>query len=109
MSQLKNYYLTILEHCSDEQFGQQAVEHALLNGDVKLTYDLEADLRYIMGEPGQPETGRYDELCATWRAHVRAHTETLTGLYETSGLMAEIMGVRLVHIGLLHSFGTCQI
>ena len=100
MSQLKNYYLTILEHCSDEQFGQQAVEHALLSGHVHLSYNLEADLRYIMGEPGKPETGRYDELCATWRAHVRRHTETLTGLYETSGLMAEIMGVRPLAPGL---------
>jgi hypothetical protein len=30
---------------------------------IQLSYDLETDLRNIMGEPGKPETGRYDEFC----------------------------------------------
>ena len=90
---MKDYLLKLLELCSDENFGQEAVEHGIINGQVTLTYDLQTDLRTIMGEPGRPETGCYDRLCSAYRAITRQHTETLTGLYESSGLMAEITGV----------------
>jgi hypothetical protein len=90
---MKDYLLKLLELCSDENFGQEAVEYAIFSGQLKLTCDLQTDLQTIMGEPRRPETGCYDRLCAAYRAITRQHTETLTGLYETSGLMAEITGV----------------
>jgi hypothetical protein len=71
MSQMKNYLLRVLELCSEEQFGQDAVEWAIQFGIVQLTYDLEMDLRQIMGEPGQPETGKYDQICDNYRRWLR--------------------------------------
>ena len=71
MGQMKNYLLTVLENCSEEQFGQDAVEWAIQFGLVQLSYNLEADLRLIMGEPGEPQTGRYDDLCEGYRRYVR--------------------------------------
>ena len=67
MSQMKNYLLRILELCSEEEFGQDAVEWAIVTGQVQLGYNLEADLRLIMGEPSHPETGKYDEICEAYR------------------------------------------
>jgi hypothetical protein len=67
MGMTKNYLLKILENCSQHQFGQDAVEWAIVSGHVALTGDLETDLRAILGEPGKPETGRYDEFCEAWR------------------------------------------
>src|SRR5271156_2800299 len=94
---MKDYLLKLLERCSDENFGQEAVEHAILNGQVQLTYDLERDLRLIMGEPGRPETGLYDQIFATYLAVTQQHAETLLAVYESSGLMAEILGVSPLH------------
>ena len=88
---MKNYLLTILENCSDENFGQEAVEWAIMEGHLTLTYDLQTDLRAIVGEPGKPETGRYDEFCAGYRQHCRNHEAALVASYETSGLLAEIL------------------
>jgi len=67
MGQMKNYLLRVLENCSDEQFGQDAVEWAITSGYIHLTYDLDTDLRQIMGEPGKPETGEYDAICEAYR------------------------------------------
>ncbi len=69
MGMMKNYYLQLLALCSDEQFGQDAVDWAIRNNLVPLTYNLEQDLRTIMGEPGRPETSLYDRLCEVWRRH----------------------------------------
>ena len=66
---MKNYFLTLLERCSDESFGQDAVEWALVCGHIHLTYHLDTDLRTIMGEPGKPETGQYDAICEGFRNH----------------------------------------
>ena len=73
MSQMKNYLLRILELCSDQQFGQDAVEWAIVSGHVPLTYDLEADLIRIMGPPGFPELGEYDDICAAYRRYCNQH------------------------------------
>jgi len=64
---MKNYLLTLLQQCSEEQFGQDAVEYAIVSGAVTLTYDLETDLRTIMGQPGKPETGQYDAICEAYQ------------------------------------------
>ena len=62
-----------------------------MEGHLTLTYDLQTDLRAIVGEPGKPETGRYDEFCAGYRQHCRNHEAALVASYETSGLLAEIL------------------
>lgn len=55
---MKRYLENLIHLCSDEAFGQDAVEWAILSGHVKLTYNLDADLRAIMGDachPSQPK------------------------------------------------------
>jgi hypothetical protein len=48
---MKDYLLQVQERCSEHQFGQDAVEWAIISGWVKLTYNLENDVRTIMGAP----------------------------------------------------------
>ena len=72
MAAMKNYLLTVLENCSEENFGQEAVEWAILSGHLPLTYDLQADLIRIMGPPGFPALGEYDALCAAYRQYSAA-------------------------------------
>lgn len=74
MGSLKHYYLRVLEQCSDQQTGQDAIEWAIVAGMVTLSYDLEADVRSIMA--------RYDDIIAAYQAHLRreeahAWSETL--------------------------------
>ena len=38
MGMMKKYLLNLLTLCSDEQFGQDAVEWAIMNGNIHLTY-----------------------------------------------------------------------
>jgi hypothetical protein len=75
MGMMKNYLLNLMTACSDEKFGQDAVEWAIMTGRIHLTYDFQTDLRMIMGEPGKPETGQYDHICEAWRRTCRAHDE----------------------------------
>jgi hypothetical protein len=76
MGMMKNYLLTLLHQCSEHQFGQDAIEWGIASGFVKLTYDLETDLRLIMGEPGQPETGCYSELVEAFQRLIRQDWES---------------------------------
>ena len=62
MGYTKNYLLELLCLCSDEQFGQDAVEWAIMTGLVKLTYNQHQDLLTIMGRPGYPESGAYPAI-----------------------------------------------
>jgi hypothetical protein len=59
MGMMKNYLLTLLQQCSEEQFGQDAIEWALGTGLVRLSYELDADVRSIMP--------RYDEIIEAYR------------------------------------------
>ena len=59
MGMMKNYLLTLLQQCSEEKFGQDAIEWAVLSGRVRLTYDLERDVRESMS--------RYDEIIEGYR------------------------------------------
>lgn len=70
---MKNYLLRLLELCSDQAFGQDAVEWAILSGHVPLTYNLQADLTSIMGPPGFPAVGQYDDLCEAYRRYCAQH------------------------------------
>jgi len=82
MGMMKKYLLNLLTLCSDEQFGQDAVEWAIMNGNIHLTYTLQEDLRLIMGEPGKPETGQYDQIVEHYRRTCRAHEEALWQSYQ---------------------------
>ena len=68
MGMMKNYLLRLLEQCSEEQFGQHAVEWAIVTGLVRLTYDFDRDVRESMS--------RYDEIIEAYRRSlVRAKIE----------------------------------
>src|SRR6516162_6360569 len=62
MGMMKNYLLNLLQQCSEEQFGQHAVEWAIVSGLVRLTYDSDRDVREIMS--------RYDEIIEAYRRSV---------------------------------------
>lgn len=59
MGSIKRYLLAMLQ-CSDSAFGQDAIEWAITNRVIILTYNEDADKSEIMG--------RYDELCEKYRA-----------------------------------------
>jgi hypothetical protein len=69
MGMMKNYLLRLLEQCSEEQFGQEAVEWAIFKGFVALTYKLEDDVRSIMV--------RYDEIIDSYRRYLADTMETM--------------------------------
>lgn len=87
MAMLGDYLLKLLERCSDQQFGQDAIQFGLTVGLIELTYNLERDCRLIMGEPGRPETGRYDSLCEAWRRECAETSRQLLLSYEEAGLV----------------------
>jgi len=59
MGMMKNYLLRLLEQCSEEQFGQDAIEWALSTGLLTLTYDFNRDVRESMS--------RYDSIIEAYR------------------------------------------
>src|SRR5215469_16210484 len=59
MGMMKNYLLNLLQQCSEEKFGQDAIEWAIVSGRVHLTYDLDGDIRETMS--------RYDEIIEGYR------------------------------------------
>ncbi|HZR21211.1 MAG TPA: hypothetical protein VFE51_28275 [Verrucomicrobiae bacterium] len=68
---MKNYLLKLLEQCSEEQFGQDAIEWAINTGLVRLTYQPDADVRSIML--------RYDEIIEAYRRAKAQGNEGLQG------------------------------
>ena len=68
MGMMKNYLLELLNQCSVENFGQDAIEWAIVSGLVHITYDLERDVHKIMS--------RYDEIIEGYRLSLakEAHT-----------------------------------
>ena len=83
MGCMKNYLLKLQEHCSEESFGQEAIEHAIISGAVTLTYNLDADVRAIMP--------RYSEFITAYQCECRAQESALVEVYHTSGLLQEIL------------------
>ena len=59
MGMMKNYVLKLLEQCSEEQFGQDAIEWAIGTGLVHLSYDLGKDVQAIMP--------KYDQIIEAYR------------------------------------------
>jgi hypothetical protein len=69
MGMMKNYLLTLLQQCSEEQFGQDAIEWAIEAGIVRLSYGLDADVRSVMS--------RYDEIIEAYRRSTALANEGL--------------------------------
>jgi hypothetical protein len=59
MGMMKNYLLNLLQQCSEEKFGQDAIEWAIVSGRVRLTYNLDHDIHESMS--------RYDEIIEGYR------------------------------------------
>ena len=73
MGMMKNYLLQIQEACSEESYGQEAIEWAIISGWVTLTGDLDTDTKAVMGEGGV----NYDAIITAYRNYQRnmeAHT-----------------------------------
>ena len=112
----KRYLENLLHQSSDQQFGQDAIEYAIVSGTLQLTYHLPTDLHQIFDQrsnccdaPPQGEldhnhtgrcrhcgqtaafTTRYDDFCENWRRQCRANEEALAASYEQSGLLEEIL------------------
>ena len=90
MGLLKNYLLRVIENCSEHAFGQDAVEWAIITGRVTLTGDLQTDLITIMGQPGKPETGQYDQICEDYRRSCNDLEEAVQQSTAFTGLLEEI-------------------
>lgn len=69
MGMMKNYVLKVLEQCSEERFGQDAIEWAIVSGLLPLTYNLERDVRAAMS--------RYDEIIEAYRRSLAQAKEVL--------------------------------
>ncbi len=107
MGQIKNYLLRLQELCSDQKFGQDAVEWAVLSGWFKPTYNLEADLCRIFS-PQMTQTNAdsasapsaqsadlppetlYDQMCEAWRRRCRELEEQ--SWESMQPLLEEILG-----------------
>ena len=115
MAAIKQYLLTLLQNCSDEPFGQDAVEHAIMTGKLQLTYNMETDLHQIFDQRSAcceaPPHGavttdhsrglcaqcrrpsafkmRYDDFINAYQATRQRNLESLTDSY--SGLLEEIL------------------
>jgi hypothetical protein len=50
MSAIKNYFLNLLHQCSEERFGQDAIEWAIVNGRIPIVCNLPADLHTIFDQ-----------------------------------------------------------
>ena len=59
MGMMKNYFLNLLQQCSEEKFGQDAIDWAIRTGLVPLSYNLSRDVRHCMS--------RYDEILEAYR------------------------------------------
>ena len=93
MGQYKQYLLQIQEACSEEMFGQEAVEWACISGWVTLTGDLDTDIKAVMGEGGV----NYDAIITAYRNYQRnmeAHTHGMDML-----MGAILQPIRTTHNG----------
>jgi hypothetical protein len=73
MGMMKNYLLTLLQQCSEEQFGQDAIEWAIVTGLVRLTYDLDRDVHESMS--------RYDEIIEAYRRSLAQAKDEVSKLH----------------------------
>lgn len=76
---LKRYVERLIQLCSEQAFGQDAVEWAIFSGHIKLTYNQDQDLKHIMAVVDEPEgekpMRRYDQIIEAYRRVVNQHEE----------------------------------
>jgi len=65
--QQAHYLNRLCTTCCEHQFGQDAIEWAVLSGWITLTYILDLDMALLM----DAATGDYDRICAAYHAHCR--------------------------------------
>ena len=71
---MKDYLLRLLTECAPENgFAQDAIEWAIFENRIRLSYTLEADKHRIMQQ--------YDTIIANYRA-VQAHTASVDRVLE---------------------------
>jgi hypothetical protein len=83
MSTLDRYVNHLVCQCSEESFGQMAVDWFITSGQIDLTYIMQDDLLKIMGQPGKPETGLYDTIIDAYqvfRQGIAVHGNTVDGI-----------------------------
>jgi hypothetical protein len=73
MGMIKNYLNDIICACSEEQFGQDAVEYAVQMGLVELTGNKDDDVRIIMSQ--------YDDICQAYRKEITSNEAALVESY----------------------------
>ncbi len=73
----KRYLENLLHLCSDQRFGQDAIEWAIVCGHFTPTYDnLEADARRIfLPENSGSDVTVYDQICAGYRLHCQQNSD----------------------------------
>jgi len=114
---MKNYLLCLLEQCSEEKFGQDAIEAAIVHGAFKPTCNLPTDLHTVFdlrsdccdapprgqlrrseltghcaqcGQPASFETN-YDRYLVAYQKQCREHGDALVEVYHAAGIMEEIL------------------
>jgi hypothetical protein len=65
MGVTKNYLLNVLQQCSEEKFGQDAIEWGIVTGRIQLTGDLQNDVRAIFQPRGEPMSNCCSAVSAT--------------------------------------------
>jgi hypothetical protein len=60
--QIKRYLENVLQACSEEQTGQDAIDWAIVAGMVKLTFNFEADVQHI--------ADHYSQIIVAYQTHL---------------------------------------
>ena len=75
MGMVKNYLINLICACApDNEFAQDAIDHAVITGTVKLTLNLDADVAAIMS--------RYDDLIEDYRNTLNENQQALWASYQ---------------------------
>lgn len=80
---MKDYFLKLLETCAPGNgFAQDAIEHALVAGNIPLTGDFAKDTAAVMEN--------YDAIITSYRKAQAGNTALLLHHYQTSGFLLEL-------------------
>lgn len=102
--QTARYIENLVMQCSDETFGQDAVEWAIMTGRFNPSYHLETDLEAIMGDPSQPtipstlnlskEPRLYDSFVEQYQTRQQADADAL--FQSASPLLDQVAALRQI-------------
>ena len=83
MQQAKYVNDLLCECAPDNGFAQEAIEYAILRGDVLLAFDEESDKYQVMRQ--------YDEIIDRYREVQSRHAVSLTNIYKASTCAEEVL------------------